>query len=65
MLEARYMFDQEIWWKPNCGHSRVWFDNWTQLGALHYFMPITGHLNLQLDEVRQLFSEELLSNTFN
>ncbi|KAK4726926.1 hypothetical protein R3W88_031843 [Solanum pinnatisectum] len=40
------------------------------MGALHYIVPITKQPNLQLDEVRQLFTEdkwneELISNTFN
>ncbi|KAH0669429.1 hypothetical protein KY289_023922 [Solanum tuberosum] len=44
------MFDQEIWWEPRCGHSSVWFDNWTQMGALHYIVHINEQHNLQLDE---------------
>ncbi|KAG5610451.1 hypothetical protein H5410_021732, partial [Solanum commersonii] len=41
MLQARDFFDKEIWWEPREGHASVWFDNWTQLGALHFFMPIS------------------------
>ncbi|KAM3235236.1 hypothetical protein P3L10_015272 [Capsicum annuum] len=58
MLEARDLFDQQIWWEPNCGHASVWYDNWTQLGALHYFLPIDLPRNHHLEEVSQCFSNE-------
>lgn len=41
MLEARDFIDQEIWWQPNCGHSSIMFDNWTHLGALCYYLPVS------------------------
>lgn len=31
ILEVMDILDQEIWWEPKCGHSSVWYDNWTQL----------------------------------
>lgn len=55
MLEARYLFDQQSWWELKCGHSSVWYDNWTQLGALHYYLPIDLYRNTQLEEVNQRF----------
>lgn len=51
MLEARDLIDQNIWWEPKNGHSTVWYDNWTQLVALHYILPIDTAKNLQLEEV--------------
>lgn len=54
MLEARDCVDQQIWWKSNCGHSSVWFDNWTQLGALYYYFPISHSNNFDFEEVKQL-----------
>ena len=55
MLEARDLIDQQIWWEPKCVHSSIWYDNWTQLGALHYIVPIDTARNVQLDEVKQFF----------
>lgn len=57
MLEARNEFDQNIWWEHNCGHSIIWFDNWTQLGGLHYYLPINRSTTYPLDEVNQLMSQ--------
>lgn len=54
MLEARDTFDQETWWEPKVGHSSAWFDNWSQLGALHYYLPLDMHKDYQIDEVNQL-----------
>jgi len=54
MLEARDCIDQQIWWEPKCGHSSVWFDNWTQLGALYYYLPVSHSNNFDFDEVNQL-----------
>ncbi|KAK6794081.1 hypothetical protein RDI58_007534 [Solanum bulbocastanum] len=41
MLQARDKIDQEIWWEPRGGHANLWYDNWTQLGALRYVLHIT------------------------
>ncbi|KAH0666513.1 hypothetical protein KY285_027719 [Solanum tuberosum] len=57
MLQARDFFDQEIWWEPREGHTTVWFDNWTQLGALHFLMPIS-HNQSQLEDVKELYAED-------
>lgn len=54
MLESRDVFDQEIRWEPKVGHSRVWFDNWTQLGALHYYLLIDRHKDYQIAKASQL-----------
>ncbi|WMV35425.1 hypothetical protein MTR67_028810 [Solanum verrucosum] len=56
MLQARDFFDQEIWWEPREGQASVWFDNWTQLGALHFLMPIS-HNQSQLEDVKELYAE--------
>lgn len=40
MLEARDYKDQEIWWETKNGHANIWYDNWTQLGVLHYILPM-------------------------
>ncbi|KAH0696402.1 hypothetical protein KY289_013884 [Solanum tuberosum] len=55
MLEARDLIDQHIWWEAKCGHSSIWYDNWSQLGALHYIVPLDSARNVQLDEVKQCF----------
>ncbi|XP_049414633.1 uncharacterized protein LOC125877356 [Solanum stenotomum] len=61
MLQARDFMDQEIWWEPRNGQCSVWFDNWTQLGALHYYLPI-NHDHGQLEEVQQLMLVEGWNN---
>lgn len=40
MFEVRDRFDQKIWWELKYGHLSVQYDNWTQLGAIHYYIPI-------------------------
>ncbi|KAH0664094.1 hypothetical protein KY284_029025 [Solanum tuberosum] len=57
MLLARDFFDQEIWWEPRAGQVSVWFDNWTQLGAL-YFHPHIDHVQEHIEEVHQLMDKE-------
>ncbi|KAG5610516.1 hypothetical protein H5410_021797 [Solanum commersonii] len=57
MLDARDMFDQEIWWEPKMGHSSAWFDKWTQLGDLHYYLPITNEHGNQWKDIKQFFSK--------
>ncbi|KAG5604963.1 hypothetical protein H5410_026455 [Solanum commersonii] len=54
MLMARDSFDQEIWWEPICGHANLWYDNWTQLGALHYIMFVDHVIDQNFEEVNQL-----------
>lgn len=54
MLEARDMIDQEIWWEIRCGHSSVWYDNWTQLGSMHYYLPISHQSHMGVEDVCQL-----------
>ncbi|KAG5613793.1 hypothetical protein H5410_013617 [Solanum commersonii] len=61
MLLARDNFDQEIWWEPRCGHASLWNENWTQLGALHYIMPIDQVANENLEEVNRLRLDEILN----
>ncbi|KAG5627192.1 hypothetical protein H5410_012410 [Solanum commersonii] len=50
-LTWKYMLE----WEPKCGHSSIWYDNWSQLGALHYIVPLDSARNVQLDEVKQCF----------
>ncbi|KAH0716705.1 hypothetical protein KY285_012736 [Solanum tuberosum] len=57
MLEARDCIDQQIWLEPKCGLSSVWFDNWTQFGALYYYLPVSHSNNFDVDEVYQLMIE--------
>ncbi|KAG5631408.1 hypothetical protein H5410_003125 [Solanum commersonii] len=59
--QARDFMDQEIWWEPRNCQCNVWFDNWTQLGALHYYFPI-NHDHGQLEEVQQLMLVEGWNN---
>ncbi|WMV24324.1 hypothetical protein MTR67_017709 [Solanum verrucosum] len=54
MLQARDSIDQEIWWEPRCGQSSLWYDNWTQLGALYYILPISNGLDNNLEEINQI-----------
>lgn len=65
MLQARDFFDQKIRWEIKGGHTSVWFDNWTQLGALYYYLPVSHSNNLVYEEVNQLiiqghWNEELM-----
>ncbi|XP_049410705.1 uncharacterized protein LOC125873924 [Solanum stenotomum] len=53
---------KEIRWEPGNGQCSVWFDNWTQLGALHYYLPI-NHDHGQLEEVQPLMLVEGWNNT--
>ncbi|KAK6781416.1 hypothetical protein RDI58_023600 [Solanum bulbocastanum] len=46
-----------VWWQPREGYASVLFDNWTQLRALHYQIPISQDES-QLDSVHQLYNEE-------
>lgn len=58
MLKARVQFDQEIWWEPKYGHSSIWYDNWIQFGALHYYLLINLNINHQYEEVRQRLTKK-------
>lgn len=57
MLEARNQVDQEILWEPRYGNSSIWFDNWTKLGALHYYLPIGVDNHYHLEEVKSLMTQ--------
>ncbi|WMV32542.1 hypothetical protein MTR67_025927 [Solanum verrucosum] len=57
MILARNFFDQEIWWEPKKGDVSVWFDNWTQLGDLHYHMNL-NHDQSQVESVYELCNED-------
>ncbi|XP_015162561.1 uncharacterized protein [Solanum tuberosum] len=59
---ARDSFDQEIWWEPRCCHASLWYDNWTQLGALHYIMPLDHVIDENFEEVNQLRVDERWDN---
>ncbi|KAG5610599.1 hypothetical protein H5410_021880 [Solanum commersonii] len=39
------------------GHASVWFDNWTQLGGLHFLMHIS-HSQSQMEDVKELYAED-------
>ncbi|KAK6789639.1 hypothetical protein RDI58_013439 [Solanum bulbocastanum] len=54
MLHTRHNNDEEIWWKSRCAQSSLWYDNWTQLGALYYILPISDGLDNNLEEVNQI-----------
>ncbi|KAG5631251.1 hypothetical protein H5410_002968 [Solanum commersonii] len=58
MLEARDLIDQYIWWEPKCGHSNIWYDNSSQLGALNYILHIDTARHVQLEEVKHCFLNE-------
>ncbi|KAH0761423.1 hypothetical protein KY290_017496 [Solanum tuberosum] len=57
MLQARDDMDQEIWWEVRNGHSSIWYDNWTQLGSLNYWLPISHSIDENFEEVKQ-FKED-------
>ncbi|WMV59135.1 hypothetical protein MTR67_052520, partial [Solanum verrucosum] len=50
MLQARDDMDQEIWWEVRNGHSSIWYDNWTQLGSLNYWLPISHSIDENFEE---------------
>lgn len=54
---GRDSIDQEIWWEPKKGQSSIWYDNWTQLGALHYYLPISRISNSDMEDVNQLMNQ--------
>lgn len=58
MLDAREEFDQMIWQEPKCGHSSVWYDNWTKMGALYYVIPPSSNLNFSVEEVKELMEND-------
>lgn len=58
MLQARDLFDQEIWWETRIGHISLLYDNWTQLGAPNFYLPITYEVNEDYDEIQQIRSDE-------
>ncbi|KAK6773729.1 hypothetical protein RDI58_028967 [Solanum bulbocastanum] len=60
MLQARDFYDQEIWWETKEGNASVWFDNWTQLGALHFHM---FHNQGIVEEVHELLDEDGWNNS--
>nr|XP_016495997.1 PREDICTED: uncharacterized protein LOC107815006 [Nicotiana tabacum] len=39
MLECRDIIEHQNKWHPKMGSSLFWFDNWTGLGALYFFVP--------------------------
>lgn len=55
VIDKRFFFYQEIWWETKEGYTSEWFDNWTQLGALHYHMNLNHD---QVESVNQLFNED-------
>lgn len=40
MIYVWSFIDQDIWWELQCCHSNIWYDNWTQNGALHYYLLV-------------------------
>ena len=40
MLQARDNVDHGILWEPKGGQDGLWYDNLTQLGDMHYVLPI-------------------------
>jgi len=65
MLQARDSIDKEIWWQPNNGSSSIMFDNWSQIGALLYCLPVSFSSYLDQEDISQLmiqgkWNEELL-----
>ncbi|KAG5586336.1 hypothetical protein H5410_046770 [Solanum commersonii] len=57
MLQARDDMDQEIWWEIRNGHSSIWYDNWTQLGSLNYWLLISHGIDENFEKVKQ-FKED-------
>lgn len=69
MLEAREAIEHEIWWEIKGGSTKVWYENWTRLGALHFVVPIEYPLNEDLVDVADLIEEgrwknQLLQQSF-
>lgn len=52
------IFDQEIWWEPRSGSANTWYDNWTQLGALCYVLPINHVMQEGLEDVKSLMLDD-------
>uniref|UniRef100_A0A0V0HGK0 Putative ovule protein n=1 Tax=Solanum chacoense TaxID=4108 RepID=A0A0V0HGK0_SOLCH len=36
MVVNKEEIKQEIWWQVKAGNNSLWYDNWTQQGALYY-----------------------------
>lgn len=43
-------------WEPKCGHASIWYDNWTQKGAIQYYLSIDYIANRGLEDVHQLMN---------
>uniref|UniRef100_A0A1U7Y3W8 Uncharacterized protein LOC104240759 n=1 Tax=Nicotiana sylvestris TaxID=4096 RepID=A0A1U7Y3W8_NICSY len=39
MLECRDLIEHQIFWQTKRGSSLFWFENWTGLGALYFYVP--------------------------
>ncbi|KAG5631438.1 hypothetical protein H5410_003155 [Solanum commersonii] len=49
--------------------AKDWWDNWSQIGALHYYLPMNYEGDHHLEEVKQVYNQgdwnwELMINMF-
>lgn len=49
-----FIFNQEIWWQVNCGHSSPMYDKLTQMGALYYLLPVTYSSEVMEKDVEEV-----------
>lgn len=57
MLEGRDIIEHQITWHPKMGSSLFWFDNWTGLGALYFFVPLEFEVDESLHNVYDVLKD--------
>nr|XP_009777125.1 PREDICTED: uncharacterized protein LOC104226764 [Nicotiana sylvestris] len=54
MLECRDLIEHQIYWKLRMGSAQFWFDNWTDLGALYFQVPVEFGIDDDIHNVNDL-----------
>ena len=57
-MHVKDKFDKKMWWEYISGHANIWFDNWTELGSLHYVLPITHRLIEGYEDVHHIMEHD-------
>lgn len=57
MLENRKDLEQHLWWEPRGGTSKIWYDNWINLGPL-YLHQSNVHTCHPMRDVGEFLTEE-------
>nr|XP_009768117.1 PREDICTED: uncharacterized protein LOC104219182 [Nicotiana sylvestris] len=54
MLECRDLIEHQIYWKLRMGSALFWFDNWTEMGALNFQVPVDFGIDEDIHNVNDM-----------